>query len=83
MKQIVKIYHRLNTELSSKFHRQFIGETAEILPEKDGGQIYGPGLSERYFKVYPEKTQTKLKQNDLIRLKLVGYGKKGLYGEVL
>ena len=49
--------------------------------EKSDGQIYG--LSERYFKVYPEKTQKKLKQNDLIMVKLVKYGKKVLYGDVL
>ena len=81
IKERSKILHLLNAELSSKFQRQFIGETAEILLEKDDGQIYG--LSERYFKVYPEKTQKKLKQNDLIKVKLARYGQKGLYGEVL
>ena len=81
IKERSKIVHRLNTELSSKYQRQFIGETAEILLENDNGQIYG--LSERYFKVYPEKTKKKLKQNDLIRVKLVEYGKKGMYGDVL
>jgi threonylcarbamoyladenosine tRNA methylthiotransferase MtaB len=81
VKERSKILHRLNAKLSSQYQRQFIGESAEILLEKDDGKIYG--LSERYFKVYPEKTKKKLKQNDLLRVKLVRYGKKGLYGDVL
>ena len=81
IKERSKILHRLNTELSSKYQRQFIGETVEILLENDDEQIYG--LSKRYFKVYPETTNKKLKQNDLIKVKLVRYCKNGLYGEVL
>jgi len=81
IKERSKILRRLNIELSQKFQQQFIGETAEILLEKDDGQIYG--RSERYFMVYLEKTGKKLKKNDLIRTKLIRYGEYGMYGNVL
>jgi threonylcarbamoyladenosine tRNA methylthiotransferase MtaB len=76
IKKRSKILHKLNIQLSAEFQRQFIGETAEILLESDNGQIYG--LSERYFKVYPENTNKKLKQNELIKVKLVRYNKHEL-----
>jgi len=76
-----KILHNLNIELSQKFQQQFIGETAEILLENDDGEYYG--RSERYFMVYLEKTGKKLKKNDLIRVKLVKYGKHGMLGQAL
>jgi threonylcarbamoyladenosine tRNA methylthiotransferase MtaB len=81
IKERSKILRRLNIELSRKFQRQFIGQTAEILLENENGQICG--RSERYFMVYLEKTWGKLKKNDLIKVKLVKYGEYGLYGEVL
>jgi threonylcarbamoyladenosine tRNA methylthiotransferase MtaB len=81
IKERSKILHSLNIELSQKFQRQFIGQTAEILLENYDGQIFG--RSERYFMVYLEKTQKKLKKNDLIRVKLVRYGEHEMYGNVL
>ncbi|MBN1805237.1 MAG: tRNA (N(6)-L-threonylcarbamoyladenosine(37)-C(2))-methylthiotransferase MtaB [Sedimentisphaerales bacterium] len=81
IKERSKILHRLDTQLRSQFQRQFIGETAEILLENNDEQIYG--LSERYFRVYPEKTKKKLMKNDLIKVKLVRYTNDALYGEVL
>jgi threonylcarbamoyladenosine tRNA methylthiotransferase MtaB len=81
IKERSKILHRLNIELSQKFQRQFIGQTAEILLENDDGQIYG--RSERYFMVYLEKAQKKLKKNDLIRANLSRCGEHGMYGNVL
>ena len=80
-KERSKKLHKLNIQLSKKFQRQFIGETAEILLENTNGRIYG--LSERYFKVYLDKTKKKLMKNDLVRAKIVRYGKKGLYGDTL
>jgi len=78
-----RILHNLNIELSQKFQQQFIGETAEILLENDDGQFCG--RSERYFMVYleKEKTEKTLKKNDLIRVKLVKYGKHGMLGQTL
>ncbi len=76
-----KILHNLNIELGQKYQQQFLGETAEILLENDDGEYYG--RSERYFMVYLEKTEKKLKKNDLIRVKLVKYGKHGMIGQEL
>jgi len=76
-----RILHNLNIELSQKFQQQFLGEIAEILLEKDDGQFCG--RSERYFMVYLEKTKKKLKKNDLIRVKLLKYGKHGMLGQAL
>jgi threonylcarbamoyladenosine tRNA methylthiotransferase MtaB len=81
IKERSKILHRLHIELSQKFQRQFIGQTAEILLENDDGQMYG--RSERYFMVYLEKAQKKLKKNDLIRANLNRCGEHGMYGNVL
>ncbi len=81
VKERSKILRSLNIELGQKFQRQFIGQTAEILLENDDGQIYG--RSERYFMVYLEKTQKKLKKNDLIKIKLVRNSKQGMYGHLL
>ncbi len=81
IKERSKILRRLNIELSQKFQRQFIGQTAEILLENDDGQIYG--RSERYFMVYLEKIQKKLKKNDLIRAKLVRYVNHEMHGIIL
>ncbi len=81
IKERSKILHRLNIELSQKFQRQFIDQTAEILLENDDVQIFG--RSERYFMVYLEKTKKKLKKNDLVEVKLVRYGERGMYGNVL
>ncbi len=76
-----KMLHNLNIELGRKYRQQFLGETAEILLENDDGQLRG--RSERYFMVYLEKTEKKLKKNDLIRVKLVKYGKHGMLGQAL
>ena len=76
-----KILHNLNIELGRKYRQQFLGETAEILLENDDGEYYG--RNERYFMVYLEKTGKKLKKNDLIRVKLVKYGKHGMLGQAL
>jgi threonylcarbamoyladenosine tRNA methylthiotransferase MtaB len=76
-----KILHNLNIELGQKYRQQFLGETAEILLESDDGQLCG--RSERYFMVYLEKTEKKLKKNDMIRVKLVKYGKHGMLGQAL
>ncbi len=81
IKERSKILRRLNIELGQKFQRQFIGQTAEILLENDDGQIYG--RSERYFMVYLEKIQKKLKKNDLIRAKLVRYVNHEMHGIIL
>jgi hypothetical protein len=76
-----------------EYRRQFLGETAEILIESDGRtgpirQSAGTGLtvcgrSERYFKAYLSKTQSdKLKNNDIVKIRLIENYKDGLLGVV-
>ncbi len=76
-----KILHNLNMELNQKFQQQFIGETAEILLENDDGQFCG--RSERYFMVYLEKTEIKLKKNDLVRVRLLKNNNQRTIGQIL
>jgi len=79
IKQRVRILHDLNTELASKFRRQFIGETATVLTENSNQQPCG--RSERYFMVYLEKTGKKLTKNELVTVKLLKNAENGLIGK--
>jgi len=76
-----RILHNLNIELNQKFQQRFIGETAEILLENDDGQFCG--RSERYFMVYLEKTEKKLKKNDLVRVRLLKNSNQRTIGQIL
>jgi threonylcarbamoyladenosine tRNA methylthiotransferase MtaB len=76
-----KILHNLNIELGRKYRKQFLGETAEILLENNDGQFCG--RSGRYFMVYLEKKEKKLKKNDLVRVNLLENSKNGLMGQIL
>ncbi len=76
-----KILHNLNIELGRKYQQQFLGETAEILLENDDGQLCG--RSERYFMVYLEKTEKKLKKNDLVRARLLKNSNQRTIGQIL
>jgi len=78
IKQRVRILRDLNTELASKFRRQFIGETAAVLTENSNQQP--GGRSERYFMVYLEKTGKKLTKNELVTVKLLHNAENGLIG---
>ena len=78
IKQRVRILHDLNTELSSKFRRQFIGETATVLMENSNQQPRG--RSERYFMVYLEESGKKLTKNELVTVKLIKNAENGLIG---
>lgn len=68
----------LNTELASKFHRQFIGETATVLTENSNQQV--SGRSERYFMVYIEESSKKLERNKIVTVKLLKNNENGLIG---
>ncbi len=76
-----KILHNLNIELGRKYRQQFLGETAEILLENNDGQLCG--RSERYFMVYLEKTEKKLKKNDLVRVMLLKNCEHKTIGQIL
>jgi len=80
MKERSKTLRDLNTELAREFRCQFIGETAEILLENSNSQPQG--RSERYFMVYLEKMQKKLKKNNLVRVRLLQNTKNGVIGHV-
>jgi threonylcarbamoyladenosine tRNA methylthiotransferase MtaB len=81
IKERSRVLHNLNIELSQKFQQQFIGETAEILLENNDGQCYG--RSERYFMVYLEKTEKKLKKNDLVRVTLLRNSEHKIIGQII
>jgi len=78
IKQRSKILRDLDIELGLKYRRQFIGETAEILIEKDNGQR--SGRSERYFTVYLNKTEEKQKRNSIVGVKLIENRENGMAG---
>ncbi len=80
IKQRSKILRDLNIELGLKYRRQFIGETAEILIEKDNGQC--SGRSERYFTVYLNKTEKKQKRNSILGVKLIENRENGMAGTI-
>ena len=75
IKERSQILLDLDTELGQKYPRQFLGETAEILIEKDNGQR--SGRSERYFTVYLKKTK---KRNSIVKVKLLQNRKNGMSG---
>jgi len=79
IKKRAQILRELEAELGYKFRQQFIGETAVILVEKSNGQARG--RSERYFMVYLEKTDKKLKRNEIMRVKLAENSENGVIGQ--
>ena len=80
IKERSQILRDLNIELGLKYRRQFLGETAEILIEKDNGQR--SGRSERYFTVFLNKTEKKQKRNSIVKVNLVKNSKDGVFGEL-
>ena len=80
IKERSKILRDLDIELGLKYRRQFLSETAEILIENDNGQR--SGRSERYFTVYLNKTEKKLKRNSVVKVNLVKNSKNGMFGEL-
>ncbi len=88
IKKRSQILHDLNVELSAKFRRQFVGQTATILVENSNGQaLYQSGTgqacgrSERYFMVYLEKTGRDFKKNELVKVKLLENSENGVVGQ--
>jgi len=80
IKERSQILRNLDIELGLKYRRQFIGETAEILIEKDNGQR--SGRSERYFTVYLNKTEKKQKRNSVVKVKLIENRENGMAGAI-
>lgn len=70
----------LGAELGRRFREGFVGEECEILVENGGMK----GRSERYFMVYLRKTRgKKLRQGELVRVRLVENREDGMIGEAL
>ena len=80
IKERSQILRDLDIELGLKYRRQFLGETAEILIEKDNGQR--SGRSERYFTVFLDKTANNQKRNSIAKVNLVKISKDGMFGEL-
>ena len=79
IKRRSQILRDLGAELGRGFREQFIGQECEILVENGGFK----GRSERYFMVYVEKTGVnKLRQGELLRVRLVENREDGAIGEV-
>jgi threonylcarbamoyladenosine tRNA methylthiotransferase MtaB len=79
IKRRSQILRELDVELGRAFREQFIGEECEILVENGGFK----GRSERYFMVYVEKTGVKkLRQGEILRVRLVENREDGVVGEV-
>jgi len=81
IKERSQILRDLGIELGLKYRRQFLGETAKILIEKDNGQC--SGRSERYFTVYLNKSDKKQKRNSIVKVNLIKISKDGIFGELL
>lgn len=79
IKQRSQILRDLDIELGRKFREQFVGETAQILLENKGEKPYG--RSERYFKVYLEKTTECIETNELVTVKLIKNRGDGMLGQ--
>ncbi|MHC4617991.1 MAG: tRNA (N(6)-L-threonylcarbamoyladenosine(37)-C(2))-methylthiotransferase MtaB [Planctomycetota bacterium] len=78
MRRRSRILRELGVELGKNFREQFVGETAEILVENDNGQPYG--RSERYFKVYVDRTGPMLKRGEIVQVKLTENRENGVFG---
>ena len=79
IKERSRILRDLDIELGRNFRQQFVEETAEILLERNGEQPCG--RSERYFKVYLEKTGKRPAKNDLVTAKLLENIEAGMIGQ--
>jgi len=90
IKRRSQIMRDLNAELGSQFREQFIGESAEILIEGNPprhGRAFSPadqpsGRSERYFMVFLPKIDKTPKISDLLNVRLVENGEKGMLGSL-
>ncbi|OHB82037.1 MAG: tRNA (N(6)-L-threonylcarbamoyladenosine(37)-C(2))-methylthiotransferase MtaB [Planctomycetes bacterium RBG_19FT_COMBO_48_8] len=80
IKERSKILRDLDIELGLKYRRQFIGETAKILIEKDNGQLCG--RSERYFTVYLKNKENNQKRNSVVKVKLIENRENGMAGAI-
>jgi len=72
---------KLSDQMALNFRQQFIGQTVEVLVEKDSGP--NSGLSERYFKVQIQNNGLKTQKNDILTVKLTQNTDKFALGQAL
>jgi len=72
--------HALDIELALKYRQQFVGDTAQVLLETNSPGAPGNGRSERYFMVSLKDSRKKVKENDVIKVKLLENHKDGMIG---
>jgi len=72
--------HALDIELALKYRQQFVGDTAQVLLETNNPGAPGNGRSERYFMVSLKDSRKKVKENDVIKVKLLENHKGGMIG---
>lgn len=73
-----RVLRQVDTELAREFRGQFLGQTCEILVEKQNKQTYG--RCERYFKVFLEPGKEMPRANALVRVMLKDHCKDGVSG---
>jgi len=78
IKERSQILRELDVELGQNYRRQFLGETAKILIEKNNGQF--SGRSERYFKVHLDRIGKKQRRNSIFEVKLIENREDGMNG---
>ncbi|MFH1717312.1 MAG: radical SAM protein [Planctomycetota bacterium] len=81
-----EILRELDIQLGLEYRQQFLGERSRVLLETDGGRACGPGprgRSERYFTVYLENADRRLKRNNVVRVKLLKNNENGIVGAPL
>lgn len=81
IRQRSRIMRELDAQLGAEYRRRFLGRTAEVLLETDAQQACG--RSERYFTVYLENADRKLKRNRIVRAKLLKNSEDGMFGAPL
>jgi threonylcarbamoyladenosine tRNA methylthiotransferase MtaB len=81
IKERSRILHNIDVDLGRSFRQKFIGQTAGVLLENNGGTM--SGRSERYFMVHLEKTPKKLQKNELVMVRITENSQNGAVGRVI
>jgi threonylcarbamoyladenosine tRNA methylthiotransferase MtaB len=72
--------HALEVKLALKYRQQFVGQRTQVLLETSNPGAPDSGRSERYFRVYLKGSRKKMKDNLLIKVRLLENHKDGMIG---
>ena len=78
IKERSQVLRDLDRQLQHRFRNQFLGETAQVLIEKQGQ--YPSGRAERYFTVYLDPSSPRPDNNSIITVKIQSHFRNGLRG---